>query len=567
MKRNIATFLIFAICIQWCVAQAPKSLEKVRRAVFSIVTYDKQDKILNTGNGFFISENGMAVSDFSVIKNAERAVVIDADGKQFSVQSLQGFNTMYDVVKFHVNVEGKKVTALPIAQTQAAVGATIYLLPYTTQKSATYTSGEVTEVSSISGNHSYYTLKMALDDKQASCPIVNAAGEAVGIAQLASGSEKADKAYAVGASYATSLTISALSGNDPSLKYTGIKMGLPEKEEDALVYLFMAYSTTSSEEYATLLNDFIATFPNSSDGYIRRANFTIGNGNDQPSLENAEADIEYAVKIASKKDETLYQYAKLIYNYQLTNPETTFKNWTFDRALSLIQEAKSIDSLPLYTQTEGDIYFAQGNYEAAYTAYEKVNNSNMASAASFYSAARAKELMGANLKEVVALLDSCVVRSSTSMTESEAPYLLERARLYMATEQYRPALLDYDAYYNALRGNVGDLFYYYREQAALSARQYQRALDDINKAIELAPRELLYRLELAVINIRVGRNEEALASLVEAEKIDAENSEVYKLKGLAHIQLKNNEEGCQNLQKAKELGSTNVDSLIEKHCK
>ena len=31
-------------------------------------------------------------------------------------------------------------------------------------------------------------------------------------------------------------------------------------------------------------------------------------------------------------------------------------------------------------------------------------------------------------------------------------------------------------------------FYYYREQAALKARQYQRALDDIVKAIELSPK-------------------------------------------------------------------------------
>lgn len=47
-------------------------------------------------------------------------------------------------------------------------------------------------------------------------------------------------------------------------------------------------------------------------------------------------------------------------------------------------------------------------------------------------------------------------------------------------------MLDYDAYYKAVNGQVNDLFYYYREQAALKARQYQRALDDIVKAIELS---------------------------------------------------------------------------------
>ena len=36
-----------------------------------------------------------------------------------------------------------------------------------------------------------------------------------------------------------------------------------------------------------------------------------------------------------------------------------------------------------------------------------------------------------------------------------------------------------------------------REQAALKARLYQIALDDLAKAIELAPNDLTYRAELA----------------------------------------------------------------------
>ena len=45
----------------------------------------------------------------------------------------------------------------------------------------------------------------------------------------------------------------------------------------------------------------------------------------------------------------------------------------------------------------------------------------------------------------------------------------------------------------AVNGKVNDMFYYYREQAALKAKQYQRALDDMAKAIELNPEDLTYR--------------------------------------------------------------------------
>ena len=54
MKKKI--FLLSAFClleVQWSMAQAPKWVDKAKRAVFSVITYGENDKILNTGNGFF----------------------------------------------------------------------------------------------------------------------------------------------------------------------------------------------------------------------------------------------------------------------------------------------------------------------------------------------------------------------------------------------------------------------------------------------------------------------------------------------------------------------------------
>ena len=99
-------------------------------------------------------------------------------------------------------------------------------------------------------------------------------------------------------------------------------------------------------------------------------------------------------------------------------------------------------------------------------------------------------------------------------------------------------MLDYDAYYKAVNGKVNDVFYYYREQAALKAKQFQRALNDMEKAIELSPKDLTYRAELAVVNIRVGRNEEALKVLQDALAIDSKYAEAYRLMGIAQLQMK-----------------------------
>ena len=216
---------------------------------------------------------------------------------------------------------------------------------------------------------------------------------------------------------------------------------------------------------------------------------------------------------------------------------------------------------------EGDILFANKDYAGAFTSYEKVTHYNLASPATFFSAAKAKEMSQGEPKEVLALLDSCIAHCTTPMTSDNAVYLLERARVHMDMEQYRPAMLDYDAYFKAVKGDVNDMFYYYREQASFHARQFQRALDDINKAIELNPTDVTYRAELAVINIRVGRYDEAVKVLNEVIAIQADYAEAYRLLGIANIQLKKNKDACANFAKAKELGDPNVDVLIEKHCK
>ena len=80
--------------------ELPKWASKARKAVFSVITYNKENQILNTGNGFYIDENGTAVSDYTLFKGAERAVVVTADGKELPVEYILGANDMYDVVKF-----------------------------------------------------------------------------------------------------------------------------------------------------------------------------------------------------------------------------------------------------------------------------------------------------------------------------------------------------------------------------------------------------------------------------------------------------------------------------------
>lgn len=567
MKQRLFTVFLLSILAQCVLAQAPKWMDKAKRAVFSVVTYDENDKILNTGNGFFVSEEGTALADYALFKGAQRAVVITSDGVSMPVETILGANDIYDVVKFRVRMAGKKVFALPIAATASSTDANVYLLPYSTQKDRSFTTGKVKEITSIEGQYEYYTLEMQLKEKMVSCPIVNAQGEALGLAQRASGKDTATVCYAVSAAYAMSLEISPFSFNDLALRNIKIRKALPGTEEQALVALYMAASQLSPERYAEYLDNFIEQYPNNADGYLRRAANRLTTSKEAEAPAKSEEDMDKALSVSQKKDEVYYNRAKLIYGYCLEKPEPYYKDWTYDKALDEVRKAISMQEQPIYVQLEGDILFAKQDYASALGAYEKVNGSHLASPATFYSTARTKQLMNAPAEEILASMDSCIARCTKPYTVEAAPYLLERALMRSEAGQGRAALQDYDAYYGVVNGEVNDLFYYYRGQAALKARQYQRALDDLQKAIELNPQELTYRSELAVVNLRVGRNEESLKVLQDLLKQDPSYAEAYRLLGLTQLQMKQNKKACASFAKAQELGDPYAEAMLEKHCK
>lgn len=567
MRKLIIGLLFCTVGFIGALAQNPKWVDKAKKAVFSVITYDAQDKMLNTGNGFFISEDGVALSDYSLFKGAHKAVILTPAGKQMTVDAILGANELYDVIRFRVDVDGKKVDALNVAVHSPSAGAGIYLLPYSTRKDRSFMKGTIKQIDPVADNYQYYTLNMHLQDKMVSCPVVTAEGEVFGLAQKSSGQDTATICYAVDARFAQQQHISALSYNDGSLRSIGIKKALPDTEEQALVFLYMVASQVTSDVYGGLLDDFIQQYPASADGYLRRATHRLSQAADENAMQAVVHDLDQALAVGTKKDDVYYNRAKTIYSYLLANPDNTFKDWSYDLALEEIGKAIAMEPLPVYYQLDGDIRFAKQDYKGALASYERLNQTNLKSAANFFSIARTKEMLQAPQEEVLAVMDSCLAQFTKPYIDAAAPYLLERAQRRLNAGNARMAVVDYDDYFKAVNGNVNDVFYYYREQAALQAKQFQRALNDMAKAIELAPKELTYRAELAVINLRVGRNAEALKVLNDALAIDPNYSEAYRLKGVVYIQLKQPQEACKCFAKAKELGDKNVDELIQKHCK
>ncbi|MDL2264790.1 tetratricopeptide repeat protein [Parabacteroides sp. OttesenSCG-928-G21] len=131
---------------------------------------------------------------------------------------------------------------------------------------------------------------------------------------------------------------------------------------------------------------------------------------------------------------------------------------------------------------------------------------------------------------------------------------------------YDDAIADFDRYYTLLNAQVNDLFFYYREQAKFRKGDYVSALDDIKQALRLAPSNPIYMAEEAAIYIRLEDYDSAINSLQKAIEQSPELADSHRLLGVCQVRKGNTAAACQSFHKAKELGDTVVDRLIQQYC-
>lgn len=562
--KKYRLFVLFCLLSTYAMAQtAPKWAEKAKKAIFSIVTYDANNKIKNTGNGFFISDEGVALSDYSLFKDVDHAIITDVNGVQSSVSLILGANDIFNLVKFKVDIK-KKVTALTITTTPPPIGSEVLLLPYNTQKSIVVNKGTIKEETPM-GPHHYYTMQLHLTDNLISCPVLTPKGEVFGMAQKNVGKD-ANISYAISAALASELTINAFSLNDAALNSIGIKKALPEKEDQALVMLYLGASG-NSHRYEELLNDFVSQFPSSSEGYFKRASFNVYTYSDAAHMEQVENDMNKSFSLSNKKSAAYSNNSRIFYTYALKGINPPYKDWTYQKSQTEIQKAIKEDPQPTYYEQAADIYFSMKNYKDAFDAYQKVNQSKQATATTFYSAAKAAEMLKSDTATIVNLLDSAISKYTPPYPEEASTYLFERGYIQFQQGKYRAATTDFDAYEQSVKLTPNALFYYYREQALFQSNQFARALQDINKTVQLAPNNKDYLTEQGIVNLRIAHYDDAINSLNAVLKIDPKYGAAYRMIGFCLLQQKKKTEAINNFKKAIDLGDAPAKKLLEKYGK
>lgn len=550
--RTLILTIALVLGISTNISAQPGAVKKAADAAFILTTFKADGSILATSNGVCISTDGIAISPWKPFIGADKAVIIDAKGQKHEVECLLGANEIYDIVKFQVN--GKTIAA-PLTTTVSA-NDEVWITPM--PKSGNAEKADVVNVEKFMDKYNYAILKSTATDKLNGAPVFNTKGQVIGLFNISGDSQSSTDV-----NYANDFTVNGLSQNDITLRQSGICIGLPNKIEEAVVALMLS-SEKPSNIHEAVVNDFIAKFPQSNDGYYALANIQIAKG----EIANADKTMQTAVGKVTAKDEAHYNYARLIYRGTLaqdSEEKTKSVGWTLDKALDEIQKAQSTKANDAYRHLQAQIIFAKGDYAKAYTEFEALTKTKFNNPELYLEMAQSRQHLGATDQEILDLLNKSIELCDTPYVSTSAPYFYTRGQQLEKMGEFRKAVQDYYTYEYFNQGRLGAAFYYMREQCEVKARMWQQALQDILIASRLDPKEALYPTEAGSLLLRLNKIDAAISAAQQAIQLDASLPDAYLILGIAQCESKQKEEGLKNIQKAKELGNTQADTFLQKY--
>ena len=562
MKRNYLLVILIFINSLFTLshgAKEPKWLKKVRMAQVTVLAYDEKDEMHQT-QGMFIDGRGTVITEYDALKGARKIVVVDTNGKEHPVTSIAGANSMYNLSKFNVQLDDKdKIAFAEQSSTDANEQDIVYILPgVQADKSNAAVQDTIIKAEKFKETYNYYTLANMVNERQANSPVFNEAGQLVGLIQLPSGEGK--NAFVIDSKFATDMQITAMDAANADLKAIKVHKQLPSKQEDAASFIFLV-GTRDTTQYLEYVDEYIRNFPGSTTGYTMKAEMLLS----KKDYAAAKEVYTQALAIDSiKQDEIHFSLAKKVYELNLTPGYEVYEDWTMEKSLSEAEEAYKLNPLPAYMQTQAGSLYALKRYQEAYDKYMALTKTNLRTPEIFLYAAQCKQMSKAPTEEILALQDSAIASFGKPYPQVAANYFLMRGNTRAQLDKYRDAVADFNEYEKIMGFNVTANFYYEREQLEVKCRMFAAALNDIERAIKLAPKEPVFWAESAALNYRVGQIEDAIAVAQEAIKVDDKFPDIYRILGVCYNQQGKTTEAKKYLQKAIELGDTIAQGILDK---
>lgn len=149
------------------------------------------DYSVSFGSGFFIREDGLAVSNYHVFKNANRAIIFTDDKEKFMINEIVDYNVEEDYIIFKIsNTSGARFKPVTIASSIPRIGEECFAIGNPKGLIQTLSKGII---SNLVENHFQTTAQITFGSSGGA--LFNEYGEAIGI--TSSGTGEADLNFAI----------------------------------------------------------------------------------------------------------------------------------------------------------------------------------------------------------------------------------------------------------------------------------------------------------------------------------------------------------------------------------
>ncbi|MHC4734455.1 MAG: tetratricopeptide repeat protein, partial [Planctomycetota bacterium] len=202
--RKLTFILVCMMVAGSTIANADEKLvdliKKVKPSVVLIETFDKDNKPIGQGSGFFIDNKGRIITNYHVVEGAYSATIKTSTGKEYPVaysatiktstgkeypvQGIVAKDTEADIVKLVVNQPDADITFLNLSVNVPSEGEDIFVIGNPLGLESTVSTGIVSAVRDIPAFGKILQITAPISPGSSGSPVINSKGEVIGIATL-----------------------------------------------------------------------------------------------------------------------------------------------------------------------------------------------------------------------------------------------------------------------------------------------------------------------------------------------------------------------------------------------
>ena len=157
-------------------------VQKSKPAVFIINTYDKDNKPLKLGTGFFIDSKGIALSNYHVFEGANTATITTIDGKIYPINNVISQSKEMDILKFSISNSNQILFPfLNLAHSKPKEGEDVYVIGNPKGLEFSVSNGIVSSIRYDEKIGQIIQTTTPISEGNSGSPLINLNNEVVGI--------------------------------------------------------------------------------------------------------------------------------------------------------------------------------------------------------------------------------------------------------------------------------------------------------------------------------------------------------------------------------------------------